>query len=155
MTNESIDESGAQRQGVKLLRWALVVPALVFGAIVPGAIVQFMWEGGTSWLHWIPVIGDWVMATEHFIAEAMNNLVAGACSVVLPALAAPSRKNVVGLIAGFVVAVFTTALMVNALFLSNYYADVPAWTVLLEVVKALLFIASCSVAALITWASRA
>ena len=139
---------------VQALRWGLVVPALIFGAVIPGILVQAMWEGGSSLLHWLPVVGAWIQAVQQGIAEAMNSLVSGACAVAFPTLVAPSRHHIVGLASGFVVAVIATALLINGLLLTNYYADVPGLTILWEVINFLLYIGSSAIAGLVAWGTQ-
>ena len=78
-------------QGTSQWRWLLVLPAFLLG-FVPGFLIRFSWEMGSSW---IPGM-DFLMIR---MAEFAQTMADGGCSVFFAGYVAPRRARAVRLVA--------------------------------------------------------
>ena len=125
-------------QGASQWRWLLVLPAFLLGVFVPGFLIRFSWEMGSSW---IPGMDFLVIR----MAEFAQTMADGGCSVFFAGYVAPRRARAVRLVAATMTFVIAGGNFIYVL-LNDYYQGATtlatSWDIVLVVTHILAAIAT-------------
>jgi hypothetical protein len=102
-------------------RWLLVLPAFLAGSLLPGLVVRFAWELGSSW---IPFVDQFISGW----SQILQSIVDGVCGVYFAFAVAPSRKRLIAVGAGLIVVAYS-GLFLLWIFVTDVWDDGSTWAV--------------------------